>query len=97
MTLDLPIIPHGNTLLVAPADEPRAVWTPEAARPPQRAVVLAVGAGLANETGHTPSPPCEVGALIVHKRHAGTDLRWNGHRIPLMAFDDVLGVLSDDS
>ena len=93
MTLDLPLIPHGNNLLVAPVDEPATLWTPKP--PPQRAVVLAVGDGLPGDTAPTPPPP--VGSLIVHRRHAGTDLRWGKHTLTVLAFDDVLGVLSDDS
>ena len=99
--LTLPLIPHGDHLLVAPVEEdtPAASLLLPAsyrrAMPTRKAVVLAVGEGLRRDDGTVLGAPA-AGDLILHKRHAGTDVLWNGHKLMVMHRRDVLSVLRDD-
>lgn len=99
MNLDLPLVPHGNHLLTAPVEEHESALVLPAsylkAMPTRRSVVLAVGEGLARDDGVVPEPPCRVGDLILHRRHAGTDLEIAGQRVTVMEFGDVYVRLID--
>lgn len=60
---------------------------------PQKAKVLAVGAGRLNDDGKRLPLDVKVGDVVLHGKYAGTDVKWNGEELKILRENEVLGVL----
>jgi chaperonin GroES len=59
---------------------------------PQKAKVLAVGAGRLTDEGKRLPLDVKVGDVVLHGKYAGTDVKWNGEELKILRENEVLGI-----
>ena len=57
---------------------------------PQKAKVLAIGAGRLTDEGKRLPLDVKVGDVVLHGKYAGTDVKWNGEDLKILRESDVL-------
>jgi chaperonin GroES len=62
---------------------------------PQKAKVLAIGAGRLNDDGKRLPLDVKVGDVVLHGKYSGTEVKWNGEELKILRESEVLAVLSD--
>ena len=60
---------------------------------PQKAKVLAVGAGRLTDEGKRLPLDVKVGDVVLHGKYAGTDIKWNGDELKILRENEVLGIV----
>ena len=60
---------------------------------PQKAKVLAVGAGRLTDEGKRLPLDVRVGDVVLHGKYAGTDIKWNGDELKILRENEVLGIV----
>lgn len=60
---------------------------------PQKAKVLAVGAGRLTDDGKRLPLDVKVGDVVLHGKYAGTDVKWNGDELKILRENEVLGIV----
>ena len=60
---------------------------------PQKAKVLAVGAGRLTDEGRRLPLDVKVGDVVLHGKYAGTDVKWNGDELKILRENEILGIL----
>jgi chaperonin GroES len=60
---------------------------------PQKAKVLAVGAGRLTDEGRRLPLDVKVGDIVLHGKYAGTDVKWNGDELKILRENEVLGIV----
>jgi len=60
---------------------------------PQKAKVLAVGAGRLTDEGKRLPLDVKVGDVVLHGKYAGTDVKWNGDELKILRENEVLGIV----
>ena len=60
---------------------------------PQKAKVLAVGAGRLTDVGKRLPLDVKVGDVVLHGKYAGTDVKWNGDELKILRENEVLGIV----
>ena len=92
------IVPLHDRILVkrleAEAKTPGGIIVPDAAKEkPVEAIVIAVGAGRANDKGEVRPLDVKAGDKILFGKYAGTEVKIDGVEHVIMREDDVLGIL----
>jgi chaperonin GroES len=62
---------------------------------PQRAKVLAVGAGRLTDEGKRIPLDVKVGDTVLFGKYAGTEVKWNGEDLKILRESEVLAVLDE--
>ena len=62
---------------------------------PQKAKVLAVGAGRVNDDGKRLPLDVKVGDVVLHGKYSGTEVKWNGEELKILRESEVLAVISE--
>jgi chaperonin GroES len=62
---------------------------------PQKAKVLAVGAGRLNDDGKRLPLDVKVGDVVLHGKYSGTEVKWNGEELKILRESEVLAVISE--
>ena len=62
---------------------------------PQKAKVLAVGAGRLTDEGKRLPLDVKVGDVVLHGKYAGTDVKWNGEDLKILRENEVLAIVED--
>ena len=60
---------------------------------PQKAKVLAIGAGRVTDEGKRLPLDVKVGDVVLHGKYAGTDIKWNGDELKILRENEVLGII----
>ena len=60
---------------------------------PQKAKILAVGAGRLTDEGKRISPEVKVGDTILYGKYAGTEVKWNGEDLRILRESEILAVI----
>ncbi len=60
---------------------------------PQKAKVLAIGAGRVTDEGKRLPLDVKVGDIVLHGKYAGTDIKWNGDELKILRENEVLGII----
>ena len=92
------IVPLHDRILVkrleAEAKTPGGIIVPDAAKEkPVEAIVIAVGAGRANDKGEVRPLDVKAGDKILFGKYAGTEVKIDGVEHVIMREDDVLGII----
>ena len=62
---------------------------------PQKAKILAVGAGRLTDEGKRLPLDVKVGDTILYGKYAGTEVKWNGEDLKILRESEILGVVSE--
>ena len=62
---------------------------------PQKAKVLAVGAGRLNDEGKRLRLDVKVGDVVLYGKYSGTDLKWNGEEVKILRESEILDVIEE--
>ena len=62
---------------------------------PQKAKVLAIGAGRLTDEGKRLPLDVKVGDVVLTGKYSGTEVKWNGEELKILRESEVLAVLSD--
>ena len=62
---------------------------------PQKAKVLAIGAGRLNDDGKRLPLDVKVGDVVLHGKYSGTEVKWNGEELKILRESEVLAVISE--
>ncbi len=62
---------------------------------PQKAKVLAIGAGRLTDEGKRLPLDVKVGDVVLHGKYAGTDVKWNGEDLKILRENEVLAIVED--
>ena len=60
---------------------------------PQKAKVLAVGAGRLTDEGKRLPLDVKVGDTVLFGKYAGTEVKWNGEELKILRESEILAVL----
>ena len=70
------------------------IYIPDNAKEkPQKAKVIAVGAGRKNDKGELIAPEVKVGDVVLYGKYAGTEVNVDGKDILIVKESDILAVL----
>jgi chaperonin GroES len=94
------IRPLDDRIVVRPLDAEEktagGILLPDTAKEkPQRAKVLAVGAGRLTDEGKRLAPSLKPGDTILFGKYAGTEVKWNGEDLKILRENEVLAVVSE--
>jgi chaperonin GroES len=62
---------------------------------PQKAKVLAVGAGRLNDEGKRLPLDVKVGDVVLYGKYSGTDVKWNGEEVKILRESEILAVIEE--
>ena len=62
---------------------------------PQKAKVLAIGAGRLTDDGKRLPLDVKVGDVVLHGKYAGTDVKWNGEDLKILHENEVIAIVQD--
>ncbi len=62
---------------------------------PQKAKVLAVGAGRLNDEGKRLLLDVKVGDVVLYGKYSGTDVKWNGEEVKILRESEILAVIEE--
>lgn len=62
---------------------------------PQKAKVLAVGAGRLNDEGKRLPLDVKVGDVVLYGKYSGTDVKWNGEEVKILRESEILAVVDE--
>ena len=62
---------------------------------PQKAKVLAVGAGRLNDEGKRLPLDVKVGDVVLYGKYSGTDVKWNGGEVKILRESEILAVIEE--
>ncbi len=62
---------------------------------PQKAKVLAIGAGRLTDEGKRLPLDVKVGDVVLHGKYAGTDVKWNGEDLKILRENEVLAIVDE--
>lgn len=62
---------------------------------PQKARVLAVGAGRLTDDGKRLPLDVRVGDVVLHGKYSGTDVKWNGDELKILRESEVLAIVDE--
>ena len=90
--------PLGNRLVVEPIEEQDitagGIVLPETAKEkPQKATVLAVGAGERNDKGERVALDVNVNDVVLFAKYSGTEIKMDGKKYLILRESDVLAIV----
>ena len=62
---------------------------------PQKAKVLAVGAGRLTDEGKRMPLDVRVGDVVLYGKYSGTDVKWNGEELKILREGEILAVVDE--
>ena len=62
---------------------------------PQKAKVLAVGAGRLNDEGKRLPLDVKVGDTVLYGKYSGTDVKWNGEEVKILRESEILAIVEE--
>jgi chaperonin GroES len=62
---------------------------------PQKAKVLAVGAGRLTDEGKRLPLDVKVGDVVLYGKYSGTDVKWNGEEVKILRESEILAVVEE--
>ena len=62
---------------------------------PQKAKVLAVGAGRLTDEGKRLPLDVKVGDTILYGKYAGTEVKWNGEELRILRESEILALINE--
>ena len=62
---------------------------------PQKAKILAVGAGRLTDEGKRLPLDVKVGDTILYGKYAGTEVKWNGEELRILRENEILAVVDE--
>jgi len=62
---------------------------------PQKAKVLAVGAGRLTDAGKRIPLDVKVGDTVLYGKYSGTEVKWNGEELKILRESEVLAVVEE--